>query len=122
MINYTASRRVVAADAQSDIPNILFCFESVSPLAAKSLVRNRPSDFIMHPMSHSWFHDPVVVWRQLDTMLRFQAVYARTPIISVGNEIRGKVYQSNGQIIEPATIATFPYGTIDVVEIVPANE
>ncbi len=118
-INYTSSRRVVAADAGEEIPNILFCFESVSPLAAKSLVKHRPSDFIMHPMSHSWFHDPVVVWRQLDTMLRFQAVYAKTPIVSVGNEIRGKIYLTNGQIAEPTTIATFPYGTIEVVEMTP---
>lgn len=112
-INYTSSRRVVAEDAAPHIPNLLFCFESVSPLAAKTLVANRPSDFIVHPMSHSWFNEPRVVWRQLETMLRYQAVFARTPIVSVGNEIKGQVYESNGEIIPYHTLATFPFGTID---------
>lgn len=112
-INYTASRRVVAEDAAPHIPNILFCFESVSPLAAKTLVAKRPSDFIVHPMSHSWFNEPRVVWRQLETMLRYQAVFARTPIVSVGNEIQGQVYQPNGEIVPYHTIATFPFGTIN---------
>lgn len=112
-INYSASRRVVAEDAAPQIPNMLFCFESVSPLAAKTLIANRSSDFIVHPMSHSWFNEPRVVWRQLETMLRYQAVFSRTPIVSVGNEIRGQVYQPNGDVETYATIVTFPFGTID---------
>lgn len=115
MIDYKSSRRVVAQDADSTIPNILFCSESVNPLAVKRLVQNRPSNFIVHPMSHSWFHEPKVVWRQLDTMLRYQAVYAATPIVSVGNEIRGKVYLPDGTIEEQTIVSTFPYGTIDTI-------
>lgn len=115
-INYTASGRVVDGGAPSAIPNLLFCFESVSPLAAKLLVQNRPSDFIVHPMSHSWFNEPKVVWRQLETMLRYQAVFARTPIISVGNEIRGQIYQPTGEIQQYVTVAEFPFGTVDTIE------
>lgn len=113
-INYTASSRVVDRAASPSVPNILFCFESVSPLAAKKLVTNRSSDFIIHPMSHSWFNEPVIVWRQLETMLRYQAVYARTPIISVGNEVRGQIYQPDGTIEPLTTVSTFPYGTLNI--------
>ncbi|MFM2339512.1 MAG: Apolipoprotein N-acyltransferase [Candidatus Parcubacteria bacterium] len=112
-INYRSSNRVVEAHAPASIPNILFCFESVSPLAAKRLVQQRPSDFIVHPMSHSWFHTPTMLWRQLDSMLRFQAIYAQTPIVSVGNEVAGKLYLPTGQVVVPRTVAAFPYGSID---------
>ncbi len=114
IINYTSSDRMISADAATTIPSVLFCFESVDPLAAKRLIAHRPSEFIVHPMSHSWFHEPVVVWRQLETMLRFQSVYAGVPIMSVGNEIRGQIYWPDGSIEKPSTLVTMPYGTVDV--------
>jgi hypothetical protein len=49
-------------------------------------------------------------------MLRFQAVYAGVPIVSVGNDVRGSLYLPNGTIQKPKTIATFGEGTVDVIE------
>ncbi len=114
-INYVPGTMMIAKEAPSYVPQILFCFESVSPLAAKRLMTTRPSDFIVHPMSHSWFHTPTVLWPQLETMLRFQAVYAGVPIISVGNDVRGSAYLPNGTMLAPETIASFAEGTVDIM-------
>lgn len=115
-INYTSSDRIVAADAPPTVPHILFCFESVDPLAAKRLVDARPVDFIVHPISHSWFYGSSRLGHQLNTMVRFQAVYAGVPIVSVGNDTKGRVYLPNGTVVVPRTVATFPYGTVELVE------
>lgn len=118
-INYVPGTAVIPPDAPRTVPNILFCFESVSPLAAKRLQVERSSDFMVHPMSHSWFHQPVVLWQQLETMLRFQSVYAQVPIVSVGNDVRGLVYLPNGQVIHLETVATFTEGTVDIIRPFP---
>ncbi len=118
-INYVPGTAVIPPDAPRTVPNILFCFESVSPLAAKRLQAKRPSDFVVHPMSHSWFHSPTILWSQLETMLRFQSVYAQVPIVSVGNDVRGLVYLPNGQVIHPETVATFTEGTVDIIRPFP---
>jgi apolipoprotein N-acyltransferase len=119
IINYTPGTLTIDRHAPRAVPNILFCFESVSPLAARRLQKERPSDFIVHPMSHSWFHQPGVLWQQLETMLRFQAVYAGVPIVSVGNDVRGSVYLPDGSIVQPETVATFAEGTVDIVRPLP---
>jgi apolipoprotein N-acyltransferase len=115
-INYVSGTAVIDTRAPATVPNILFCFESVSPLAAKQLVNKRPSDFIVHPISHSWFHEPHALQSQFETMLRFQAVYAGVPIVSVGNDVRGSLYLPNGTIQKPKTLATFGEGTVDIIE------
>jgi apolipoprotein N-acyltransferase len=118
-INYVPGNKVIDRRAPATVPNILFCFESVSPLAAKQLVKKHPSDFIVHPISHSWFHEPQALQSQFETMLRFQAVYAGVPIVSVGNDVRGSVYLPNGTIQKPQTLATFTEGTVDIVRPIP---
>jgi hypothetical protein len=115
-INYTVGTAQLPKETPVTIPNILFCFESVSPLAAKQLQKERRAEFIVHPMSHSWFHTPTVVWSQLETMLRFQSIAARVPIISVGNDVRGQLYLPNGKIVVPTTVTSTIYGTVDVIE------
>jgi apolipoprotein N-acyltransferase len=115
IINYSSSEQRIDADVDSRVPGLLFCFESVDPRAAARLVAHRPVDFIVHPMSHTWFHSPDILWWQLETMLRFQAVYAGVPIVSVGNEIRGQVYWPDGTVTAPTTVSSSTHGIVDLV-------
>jgi apolipoprotein N-acyltransferase len=115
IINYTSSERRIDVGAAPEVPGLLFCFESVDPLAAVRLIRHRPVDFIVHPMSHTWFHTPDILWRQLEIMLRFQAVYAGVPIVSVGNEVRGQVYWPDGTVSVPKTVSSSTFGVVDIV-------
>lgn len=104
-------------ESPEEVPSLLFCFESVAPAFAYELNHMRPQSFIVHPMSHAWFHSPHVVQRQLDTMLRFQAVWAGVPIVSVGNMVEGKVYTPTGTIVIPETIETRAYGSVRLVTV-----
>ncbi len=113
--SYRRGGQTISHEASASIPHILFCFESVDPWATKRLMKQRPSDFIVHPISHSWFREPTVLWQQLDTMLRFQAVAAGVPIVSVGNDVAGKVYLPNGAIDIPITATTTPYGSVRLI-------
>lgn len=86
-------------DKAADIPAVLFCFESVRPDAVRSMVDANPNiPFVVHPISHSWFHSSQVLSHQLDTMLRIQTRWSGVPIISAGNMSDGKLYLPNGQI------------------------
>jgi apolipoprotein N-acyltransferase len=80
------------------IPGVLFCFESVRPDGVTSLTKKRAVPFIAHPISHGWFHQPTLMWQQLDVMLTIQARYSGVPIVSAGNMTQGKAYLPNGEI------------------------
>lgn len=80
------------------LPGVLFCFESVSPSGVTSLAQTRPLPFVAHPISHSWFHFPRVLWQQQDVMLQIQARYSGVPIVSAANMATGKLYLPNGKI------------------------
>lgn len=78
------------------VPNVLFCFESINPIAAKTTKTER-TPFFAHLVSHTWFHRaPHTFWNQLDTMLRVQAVWSEATIIQSGNKTDVAVYRPNG--------------------------
>lgn len=82
----------------SYIPGILFCFESVRPDGARALTQSQSVPFIVHPLSHSWFHTPEILWHQLDVMLAVQARWSGVPIVSAGNLAAGKLYSPDGTV------------------------
>ncbi len=82
----------------SNLPGVLFCFESMSPQGISSLRAVRPIPFVAHPVSHSWFHSPTILRQQLDVMLQVQARFNGVPIVSAGNMTTGKMYLPNGKI------------------------
>lgn len=88
-------------DFPSHVPGILFCFEALDPLSVKKLSRERTVPFVVHPISHAWFHDSELLDRQLDQILRIHAVWNQVMIVSAGNMVWGKVYLPNGQIVIP---------------------
>jgi apolipoprotein N-acyltransferase len=97
---YRPGPRKQTADAPDYVPALLFCFESVRPDAARTLKMERHAPFVVHPISHGWFHTPKILWQQLDVMLQIQARYSGAPIVSAGNMVAGKLYLPTGEIIE----------------------
>ncbi len=85
------------------IPGVLFCFESISPTGVLQLTQARNLPFVAHPISHAWFHNPTVLWQQLDVMLQIQARHSGVPIVSAGNMSTGKLYLPTG-VIEPGAV------------------
>jgi len=80
------------------LPAVLFCSESVRPDSVATLLQQNPAPFVVHPLSHSWFHHPTILWHELDAMLRTQARVSGVPIVSAGNMVSGKLYVPNGKI------------------------
>ncbi len=83
-----------------DGPLVLFCFESIKPTAVRELMQTHEVEpaFVAHPISHAWFHWSFLHTHQFDTMLRIQAVWNGTTIISAGNYAEGKTYLPNGEV------------------------
>lgn len=80
-----------------NIPSVLFCFESVLPTGVKNIYRPDTGNLILHPVSHTWFHDSAKLRYQLDRMLRAQAIWNNVNIIQAGNMSQSAIYRPNGQ-------------------------
>ncbi len=89
------------AELPSIVPGILFCFESADPKAAVRLTEQRDILFIVHPISHAWFHESEILWQQQDVMLKMQALWSGVPIVSAANMAKGALYTKVGKKVEP---------------------
>jgi hypothetical protein len=106
-ISYTVGSLTSQAKAASSTPGILYCFESVSPWGVRQIMKERGEvPFIAHPISHGWFNEPKILWKNLDSMLRVQAMWNQQYIVSAGGHVEGKVYTPQGKILSPENIAT----------------
>ena len=88
------------------VPGILFCFESVDPNAVRRLVKERTVPFIVHPISHAWFHESEILWQQQDVMLKMQALWSGVDIVSAANMAKGALYTKEGKKITPTSITS----------------
>lgn len=81
------------------IPIVLFCFESIDPRGIKRLMSKRENaPFVAHVVSHTSFsREPNILWDQLDTMLRVQAVWNNIPIVQSANVASNKLYTPDGK-------------------------
>ena len=96
--NYQPGPLLQSDKVGDNIPGILFCFESIRPGGVRFLKKNKSIPFVAHPISHASFHNPKILWQQLDVMLQIQARFQGIPIVSAGNMVSGKLYLPNGQI------------------------
>ncbi len=100
------------------VPGILFCFESARPDGSMVLTTSRTTPrFIVHPISHAWFHTPNLLWVQLDVMLQIQARQASVPIVGSGNMVAGKTYLPSGEVIEESAVASGPRFQVRLVNL-----
>jgi len=106
-ISYTVGSLTSQTEAASSTPGILYCFESVSPWGVKKIIQERGEvPFIAHPISHAWFNEPEILWKNLDSMLRVQAIWNQQYIVSAGGHVSGQVYTPQGKIRSPENIAS----------------
>jgi len=98
-ISFTVGPKVSQSEFAQTSPGVLFCFESVSPWGVRTILQERGEvPFIAHPISHAWFHDSEILWVNLDSMLRVQAIWNQQYIVSVGSHVSGQVFTPNGSI------------------------
>jgi len=106
-ISYTVGSLTSQTEAASSTPGILYCFESVSPWGVKKIIQERGEvPFIAHPISHAWFNEPEILWKNLDSMLRVQAIWNQQYIVSAGGHVSGQVYTPRGKVRSPENIAS----------------
>lgn len=82
------------------VPPVIFCFEGSSNLGIRKTIKKHQSNIVLHPVSHSWFHDPKILWYQLDMLLKTQAVWNQTTIVTATNMAKSKAYYPNGDVKE----------------------
>lgn len=94
------------------LPGILFCFESISPVGVWKVQKERSGPFVLHPISHAWFHQTTKLQRKLDAMLSVQALWNRTTIVSAGNMAVSKLYASDGSVNDGQVVAESEFWTL----------
>jgi apolipoprotein N-acyltransferase len=106
-VSYTVGPKTSQATASVNTPGVLYCFESVSPWGVRKIVKERGVvPFIAHPVSHGWFNRPTFLWKNLDSMLRVQAVWNQQYIVSAGGHVAGQMFTPSGEIHEPQDIVS----------------
>lgn len=95
-VSYRRGALEQTSEVPTHIPGVLFCFESVQANRITQLQAMRSIPFVVHPISHAWFHDSQILQQQLDVMLQIQARYNNTSIVSAGNMVQGKLYRADG--------------------------
>lgn len=115
--NYRPGPLVDQSKFPDYIPGIIYCFSDSDPLAVARLVKERKMPFVAHPISHAWFHSPESLWFQYDTMLRIQARWNKTAIISAGNMVKGALYNKDGEKIIPQVVDSGDYWTVSLVTL-----
>jgi len=117
-LDYTVGTDTSQADFASSSPGVLFCFESVSPWGVRAIIQERRNvPFIAHPISHAWFNEPHILWQQLDSMLRVQAIWNQQYIVSAGNQTKSRVYSPAGTVVTPNAVTSGTNWTVRSVAI-----
>jgi apolipoprotein N-acyltransferase len=92
------SKQDIPSDTPSNIPNIIFCFESSSPWITSNKQTVRKANLIVHPVSHGWFHTPFMLWHQERQALIVQSLYTQTPILQSGNLAPNLLFLPDGTV------------------------
>ena len=85
------------SDVPPTLPVVLFCYESLVPFMAKTLV-DEQTPYVAHVVSHAWFDDSSnVLKNQLGAMLRVQALWNNIYILQSANMAPAAVYTPAGK-------------------------
>lgn len=104
-------------DIPPELPGVLFCFSSIAPNEVARVVRDQNPNWIAHPVSHSWFNGSALLSKQLDQVLRVQAVASGVPIIKAGNMSNSGAYYPDGSISYGTLVETSDYWRLYEYEI-----
>jgi apolipoprotein N-acyltransferase len=100
----------------SNLPGVLFCFESADPRGVRKLTKGREVPFIAHPISHARFHRSNILIYQQDLMLRTQAIWNKVAIVSAGNMADGALYTKEGKKVNPTKVLVGESWQISLVD------
>lgn len=116
---YVVGEQVTQSHFSSSMPGVLFCFESVDPRGVRKLQqeRNHGLPFVAHVVSHGWFTDPHTLLPQLEAMLRVQAIWNDTYIVSAGNHVRGYTVTPEGDVVLPEVLASGEQWQVGIIEL-----
>lgn len=98
-----------------DIPGVLFCMESISPIGVQKIITKRALPVVLHPISHGWFREPEILWFNLDRMLKAQAIWNQVTVVEAGNQARSKVYWPDGRVTEGSLLKKTQYWSLKEV-------
>jgi apolipoprotein N-acyltransferase len=84
-----------------DMPAVIFCSESIPPLSVFGMAKQRDIPFVVHPVSHSWFNTPWVLWAETRDMVALQALQNGVPVVQAGNLAPTIGFDSRGHEIRP---------------------
>lgn len=105
-ISYVVGPLTSQSAVAANLPGVLFCFESADPVGVQRLLKEREQvPFVAHPVSHSWFHEPQVLWHQFNVMLQVQAAWSGVYIVSAANQATSHVYTPAGGVLTAPVIA-----------------
>ena len=118
-LSYTVDADLSQTPPAAGIPSVLFCFEGVAPDGVRAILQERTTDapFVAHVVSHGWFHQPHILWSQLESMLRIQAIWNDTYIVSAGNHVLGYVVSPSGEITYPTPSTSGDVWQVGLVDI-----
>ena len=86
------------SETPTELPAVLFCYESLVPYMTHSLV-DEQTPFVAHVVSQAWFDDSSnALKNQLSAMLRVQAVWNDTYILQSANMSPSAVYTPAGDV------------------------
>jgi len=118
-LSYRIGKDTSQSDFADHIPGILFCFESTDPLGVRTIMKERNGEvpFIAHVISHAWFNNPRALWQQTEAMLRIQAIWNDTYIVSAGNHASGYTVTPLGAIVYPTVLDEGEYWKLHVTKV-----
>jgi len=101
------------------IPAILFCFEVVDPKGVRRAIQERTTKapFVAHILSHAWINHSPIFQKQLETMLRVQAIWNDIYIVSAANHATGYTVTASGVVLYPEQQAEGEYWTVGTIQI-----
>lgn len=118
LLSYTIGPNVSQTQLPDHIPGVLFCFESSAGTGVRDLFKERPElPFIVHPVSHTWFTEPVSLWSQLESSLQVQAVWNNVSIVSATQHGPSQLFLSNGKILTPREVESGEHWSVGLFSV-----
>lgn len=90
-------------------PAILFCSESLSLWAVRQAETQQASPLVLHPISHGRFHHPYLLLYQQSALLKVQAAWNDTTIVSAVNMGTSEAYHPDGTVTVGREMLATPY-------------
>ncbi len=111
---YEPAQSFGSSDAPSNVPAVMFCSENLPPLSVFAMKQKRAFPFVAHPVSHSWFNSPYVLWNESRQMVALQALANGVSVAQAGNMAPTIGFDAAGKEIEPDEVKHLGHTSLSV--------